>query len=161
MKKIFIAFVLSLAILLPTTAAFAAPGYGAEVTNCVVWHEGMGARQPIHCKGSDEINRRLYELEVAMDSLRAENAQLRNQVQSVGINNNALMPAPAPVYNVTNSFDQGTIARITQLEFKVSTQDKLIASLNSKVAALEKGIATINKTLTTAVANIAKLLKKK
>lgn len=160
MKKLITVFVLSVAILLPSTAVFAAPGYGAEITDCVLWREGMGARLPIHCKATAESNRRLYELEVAMETLRAENAQLRNQIQGVGIsNNNALIPAP--VYNVTNSFDQGTVARISQLEFKVTALEKKVASQEVTIASLKSSVGSINATLKTAVANIAKLLKKK
>lgn len=106
-----VAFLLPVLILVPSIA-LATPGYGAEITDCIIWREGQGARMPIHCKATYESSRRIYELEVAVDKLIAQNTQLEARI-------NALQGVTGGNTQTVQTVDWTTLERILTLEAQV------------------------------------------
>lgn len=113
LKRIFkgLAFLLPVLILIPSVA-LATPGYGAEITDCIVWREGQGARMPIHCKAKYESSRRIYELELAVDKLIAQNTQLQSQI-------NGMQGVTGGNVQTVQTMDWTTLQRILTLEAQV------------------------------------------
>lgn len=145
MKKIII-LVLSFVVLMPTIS-FAALGYGANVTDCVVWREGMplpttvsGYNGKAYCREAETTARRLYELELVVDSLRLENAQLRGILSQ---------PRDVIAGNYNQIPDQTLISRVAQLEFKVNALEKRVNMQENTIVSLKSTIAKIQKIIPT------------
>lgn len=113
-------FLLPVVVLIPSIA-FAIPGWGAGVTDCVVWREGMplpttapGFNGKGYCPASETTNRRIYELEVAVDALIIQNTRLQAQVNAL----QGIGSAPTPA--ITPTFDLSILTRLSSLELSVS-----------------------------------------
>ena len=118
MRKIIKRILQGLGALLPVlilvpSIAMATPGYVGDAPDCTVWRQGMPhwSLGGSYCNGANATNKRFYELEVALDALRAENAQLRASLNAT----QGMATAPA----TTPTLDWETLQRILALETQV------------------------------------------
>lgn len=112
LKRIFkgLAILLPVIVLLPAIA-LATPSSRGDANGCTVWREGQ-QRVGSNCEGFNAINQRLYELEVKVDTLEAQNAQLQARISSLqGNTGGTVQTAPA--------MDWATLQRILALEAQV------------------------------------------
>jgi len=137
MKSYILAAVLgfSLLIFTPTAQAFT-PGYGGDIS-CKVWREGdptgLGTGAAGYCDNTNEIFKRLYELEEAVDTLQAQNATLKQQVAA---NKTTTSTSKTVTSKTANT-------RIAALEKRMLAVETLAKRINGFVNTINKTIRTL------------------
>lgn len=124
MKKYFLSIIIAASVLAPTASAFAMePGYGGDI-DCTVWREGMSKDQTGLCfKDSDVTNRRLYELEQAVDRLQSQRS--------------------APNSGSASNASGVTASQFNALERRVSAIESTFDALSKTLTQISTWLATI------------------
>jgi hypothetical protein len=146
MKKILKSYILATVIgfslvgFTPTAQAFT-PGWGGDIT-CKVWREGdptgLGTGAAGYCDNTNEVFKRLYELEEAVDTLQAQNQLLKQQIAA----NKTTTSTTKTVNSTTSKADS---ARITALEKRMSAVETLAKRINGFVNTINKALRTLKK----------------
>ena len=137
---------LVIAALSPFAASAATTGFGGDLP-CIAWTTDMPVGVATWngqgvCRGADDTNKRLYNLESSIDALKAQNATLQAEVSQLSAN-------PAPTASVAPQAPQSDYAltqRVTVLEGKVATDESDIALIKTTFMGVLENIVTYLKT---------------